>query len=71
MKLKDYIAKLNKLAEKHPDVEVIYSCDDEGNEFQKVHFPPSIGSIANPEDDRNLEWSHHSDDYDVNAVCIN
>jgi len=63
MKLKDYIQKLQKIAETHPDLPVVYSRDDEGNVFQEVNYEPSVG---------------HFKDHDFttetnmpNAVCIN
>ena len=49
------------------DLDVIYSCDDEGNSYHKVYYSPSKGYLKNSEfeivgDDTNLG---------VNAVCIN
>jgi hypothetical protein len=42
MKLSEYIKKLKDLEALHKDTEVIYSVDEEGNEFKPVYFDPSI-----------------------------
>lgn len=68
MKLRDYIEQLNLIAEENPDVleyDVIYSSDDEGNDYQKIHYGPSIGYY----EDR--EFRQYDEDYEPNAVCIN
>jgi len=69
MKLKKYIIKLQKLAEKHPEAEVVYSKDDEGNGYQPVHFDPSAGRFEDGEwepDDNTEEFTEK-----INAVCLN
>lgn len=43
MKLKDYISHLQKIAKNHPDLEVVYSADDEGNSYGAVHYSPAVG----------------------------
>ena len=42
MKLTKYIEKLQELLAEHGDLELIYSSDDEGNNYNKVHYEPSI-----------------------------
>ena len=45
MKLKDYLSHLNKLVYDNPkllEADVIYSIDDEGNEFKKVVYSPEV-----------------------------
>jgi len=37
MKLRDYIKELQQVDEKYMDLEVVYSSDDEGNNYQKVN----------------------------------
>ena len=72
MTLKDYLKELNRLVELHPEsleYEVIYSSDDEGNEYAKVNYLPSRMSIDNIEDDRFLELSEDKNNY--NAVIVN
>jgi len=69
IKLKEYIANLNKLAKKHPEaltMDVVYSIDDEGNGFQKINYAPQIGEY---------QGDYHGDfdgeGKNKNAVCIN
>ena len=45
MKFKKYLEQLNKLAKERPELlncEIIYSQDDEGNNYQKVENEPSV-----------------------------
>ena len=80
MKFKDFLENLEELLEDHPEVtnyEVIYSTDEEGNEYFPVYFDPSIGRFEKDsglllqftgiEEFKDLEL----DDSDANAVCIN
>ena len=66
MKLKDYISRLQKIAKRHPDLEVVYASDDEGNRFDTVHHSPVIGEF---------DGNSFRTDCDAikgpNAVCIN
>lgn len=58
MKFKDYLKAINELAEEYPEsleMEVIYSHDDEGNEYQKVINFPYLVEVEDLEDYRNLE----------------
>ena len=60
MRLKEYINYLNEIVKKDKkalNLEVVYSCDDEGNRFDSVHYAPSI------QDD--LE------DFNKPIICIN
>jgi hypothetical protein len=78
MKLKEYIKGLKDIEKKHPDLEVVYSIDDEGNDYSKVYFSPTLGCfkeegygsefLAEGEFD---DWKDEQDDLVVNAVCIN
>jgi UDP-N-acetylglucosamine 2-epimerase len=43
MKLKDYAKSIAKLAKQYPNVEVVYSSDDEGNIYQKVNYDGTMG----------------------------
>jgi hypothetical protein len=71
MKLQEYLDNLITMIKDNPKIaefEVIYSHDDEGNEFQKVGMPPSLMRIDDLSQDRNLDpWF----DGDYNAICIN
>lgn len=72
MKLKRYLDSINKLVAAHPEVadyEVIYSHDDEGNEFQKVNSLPCLMLIDNIENNRYLEIIEVGEGF--NAICIN
>lgn len=66
MKFKKYLKKLNNLAKENPDaleMEVIAAKDDEGNGFNKVIYPPSVGLFENGE--------FKAKDGEENAVCLN
>ena len=82
MKLKEYIAGLQELAEKNPEtleMEVIASQDDEGNGYDRVCFGPSIYTCDDDGDDYQslenaLEDWDEDDGYDkpvARAVCVN
>jgi len=45
MKIEQYKEFINKIAKEHPNVEVLYSIDDEGNDFRKVNFAPSYNTF--------------------------
>lgn len=68
MKLQEYISKLNEIAQKYPDAEVVYAKDAEGNGFKKVVFDPSVGFYDRGEfvSDDSSEESNQP-----NAVCLN
>ena len=78
MKLREYLKYLNEFVNNDPntlEMEVIYSADDEGNDYQRVNnFPVSCQThdvdkyymeIVGWEGDDDI--SHE----DLNAVCIN
>lgn len=62
----EMIAELKRLVKKYGDLPVVYSIDDEGNNFQTIYFTPSPG-IYEDYDFRN-EWS---EDEKPNAICVN
>jgi hypothetical protein len=70
IKLKEYIANLNKLVKEHPEaltMDVVYSIDDEGNGFKKINYAPQLGEY---------QGDNHPGDFDgegenKNSVCIN
>lgn len=46
MKLGAYIKTLSQMVKENPelkDFEVVYSADDEGNQFQVIYFSPTVG----------------------------
>jgi UDP-N-acetylglucosamine 2-epimerase len=63
MKLKDYIKKLQEIADKHPNLTVVYAADDEGNRFSEVFYDPSYGHFDGE--------SFENGDKKINAVCVN
>ena len=82
MKLKDYISGLNKLVEEHPEaaeMEAIYSRDDEGNGYQKIHFSPAVVMaedleeyrIENVHPDKEEYEEEYDDEFSPNAVVVN
>lgn len=75
MTLQEYINSLNKVIENHPEAAeyvVVYSIDDEGNNFQEVHFTHILGYFDEE------DFISHEDDFEereieqtFNAICIN
>lgn len=67
MILKGYLKHIQDLVDKDPTIlnrEVVYSVDDEGNEFKLVTHPPTICSFKDGE--------HDDDPLGIgNAICIN
>lgn len=87
MKLSEYIKDCEKVLEKYGDLDLVYSSDDEGNEFQKVNWGPSAGVFIGeyrgewiPEEDLQEHYDYINEDLEddekeeippINAVCIN
>jgi len=74
MKLKDYIKKINKLSEEHPEAleyEVITAKDDEGNGYNIVYNDLTIGHFDGERDGE--FWYDEGEEYqeEANAVCLN
>lgn len=65
MKLETYAKSLLELAELYPDVDVVYSSDDEGNSFQKVVYSPKAGNF------RMGTFILPDNKNKINSVCIN
>jgi len=68
MTLKEYAKYINDLAQKYPDLPVVYSRDDEGNWFQKIHYQPSVGFL---DADGNFIALEEAPNEKPNAVCVN
>lgn len=73
---KQYLETLQEIAKKFPETlefPVIYSHDDEGNEYQRVVNEPVLCQIENPEQKsyRNLEFIGIEDDDDINKKDCN
>jgi hypothetical protein len=79
MTFREYLKSLRELARDYPeklDCPVIYSHDDEGNEYQKVNQFPALVQIENINEDRFLELTGFHNDTnitfkDCNAIIIN
>ncbi len=73
MKLQQYIEKLQELLKEHGDLELIYSTDDEGNEYNTVNYHPSIVNYIESDrcliDDDDLEEYNETDYQKV--ICVN
>jgi hypothetical protein len=70
MKLSEYIKLLQTAEEKHGDLEIVYSADDEGNRYQKFGGFTGAGMFFKEDWDFRPE-EYFEDDEKVNAFCIN
>tara|TARA_R110000744_G_scaffold113121_5_gene211992 strand:- start:155 stop:385 length:231 start_codon:yes stop_codon:yes gene_type:complete len=74
MKVKQYVNTLVEMLKHHPEIEnyeVIYASDDEGNTYEKVHYPPTIMS-ADGFDNSYIEVKPIlTIDDKANCLCIN
>lgn len=67
MKLLEYFNQLKDFIELHPeclDMDVIYSTDDEGNSYQKVHYGPSVGILED------TDFSFRTNDNTLTAILL-
>ena len=69
MKLKYFAKKINELAERYPDLAVVYSSDDEGNSFDEVYYDPSLGFFDRGDFVTGADLKEYL--YKINACCIN
>jgi hypothetical protein len=74
MTVKKYVDTLIEMLKKNPEIEnyeVIYSSDDEGNSYQKVHFTPTV-MIADSLDNQHIQSKAPVLEGDKpNVLCIN
>ena len=76
MNFKEYVESLQKLLKEKPEtanLEVIAAADDEGNDFNRVGYGPTLGNFDNG---REFHPEESYEDYelhasDTNAICIN
>ena len=69
MTLKDYIINLQEIEKEHPDALLVYSSDDEGNNYNEVNWGPSFGWF-----DGDSAFSVDKEDLSGNVtkvVCVN
>lgn len=81
MTFKEYIDTLNTMLYERPGLggmDVVYASDDEGNEYQKVVYTPTLGYFEGEyrgEFTPDSLFEEYLVDYDTqlvaNAICIN
>jgi hypothetical protein len=80
MVLREYLNSILMMIKNNPEIEnyeVVYARDDEGNQYDKVVFTPSLMQMSNIDDARDLEQVYIAEDSvmlpgeDYNAICIN
>jgi len=75
MKLNVFLEQINEMIKENPEIlelDVITSIDDEGNGFNKVHYPPDVGFYKNGEYYSSSYDDEDGYDFDeCNAICIN
>ena len=73
MKLDEYIKGLLFLQETYGTLDLVYSKDDEGNEFRYVNYLPSL--VNYNEMDKNIiseeDLEEYSEDDYTKVICIN
>jgi hypothetical protein len=77
----EYLKRLNKFAETHPETlgyQCVSAIDDEGNGFNVVHFSPSVGYFDGSYDftkekyiSELMDDDDDPEDFKPNAICIN
>ena len=63
MKLREYIKKLKEIEREHGDIDLVYSIDDEGNDFRMINYEHSPGFY--------LDGEYTQGTSDTNCVCVN
>ena len=66
MKLIDLMKKIETMVTDNPEIleyNLVYSSDDEGNNFNLVNFSPSLGEY--------IQGEFESDSDNNNSICIN
>jgi hypothetical protein len=80
MTVREYLNSIILMVKNNPEIEnyeVVYARDDEGNQFDKVIFTPTLMQMSNINDSRDLEQVYIADDSvmlpgeDYNTMCIN
>ncbi len=81
MTFKEYVDTLNTMLYERPglgDMDVIYASDDEGNEYQKVVYTPTLGYFDGEYKGEFIPdscFEENQENYDTeltaNAICIN
>jgi hypothetical protein len=78
MTVKEYVHILDSLIRKHPEIanfQVVFSSDNEGNDYQLVYQEPTLCQIHNPNTSYvemvGFQGDETIDNKDLNALCIN
>ena len=72
MKLSKLIENLQAIHKEYGDLDCVYAKDDEGNEFQLIHYEPTVGEYDS--EDRYFEQQDNDNEeyvVEINAVCVN
>jgi hypothetical protein len=73
MKLSKYLEELQKFAKEHPealDLECYTASDDEGNDYNSVHYSASLGNYSGDEG-FTFEEDAKENEMEINSVCLN
>lgn len=79
MNLKQFLEAIQRQTKDIPnrdDLEVVFSVDDEGNEYRKVHFKPTLCKVESSSADSTYITEVETlgdgeiEKKDVNAICI-
>lgn len=71
MNIKEYSEVIQGLASLFPNAEIIYSKDDEGNNYKPVHFYPAAGRYIDGEFQVFGDADIIITSKEVNAICVN
>ena len=81
MTFNEFVKNCSDMIAEDPSIgefDVVYSCDDEGNRFDKVFFKPSLGTMDEYNEFISKENLYEHDDRDFESmpieskvVCIN
>ena len=75
MRLKDFIIQLQDIQKEYgDDLEVIWTIDDEGNDYKTVDYDPGVGHFIHRgycDNEWHNQESCEEEDYEINAVIIN
>lgn len=77
MKFKDYVKTLNEILATNPEsaeYDVIYSIDEEGNDFKNIYYTPTVGYYDSGGFISVEQFEEYEDEgYDciINSVCVN
>jgi len=79
MKLREYIKYLKQLEDKYSDFDVIYSRDDEGNDYHHITYEAALCKVDNLKSYylevdgfyRGDNKNNSAKEDECNAICIN